>query len=304
VSSSREPARNRAAIAAAVLSAFLATAKLVVGTISGSVAVIASGVDSLLDVLASGVNAWAIRHAAEPPDADHHFGHGKAESLAALAQAGFIGGSAVMVGIEGVTRLVKPSPVSHTAIALVTVGVSTVVALLLTVWQAREVARTGSQALAADRAHYTGDVAAGIGVMTAVVASAFLGWHWVDPVTSLLVALWLARTAYTLLRTALDTLMDRALPPAELAAIEGVLRSLGPVVLGWHGLRARGDGLRRFVEVHLEVDGQLTVQEANRTYTAAVEALRALMPEVDVSVHLDPADDPDPIPRGGTPRAV
>jgi ferrous-iron efflux pump FieF len=294
---SEGPARNRAAIVAAVISAVMAVAKLTVGHFSGSVAVVASGVDSLLDVLASGLNAWAIRHAAEPPDDDHHFGHGKAESLAALAQAGFIAGSAVMVGIEGVTRLAQPEPVTYASLALVTVGVSTVIALALTLWQAYEVKRTGSVALAADRAHYAGDVAAGLAVMAAVGASSALGWHWVDPVTSLLVAAWLGSAAWGLLKSSLSTLMDRTLPTDEIAAIETELRALGGAVRGWHGLRARGDGLRRFVEVHLEVDGEQTLHDANQTYIEAVERLRARFPDVDVSVHLDPADAHDPIPR-------
>jgi ferrous-iron efflux pump FieF len=133
--------------------------------------------------------------------------------------------------------------------------------------------------------------------MAAVGASSALGWHWVDPVTSLLVAAWLGSAAWGLLKSSLSTLMDRTLPTDEIAAIETELRALGGAVRGWHGLRARGDGLRRFVEVHLEVDGEQTLHDANQTYIEAVERLRARFPDVDVSVHLDPADAHDPIPR-------
>jgi len=293
----RAPARNRAAVVAAVISFGLAVAKLVVGVITGSVAVIASGLDSLLDVLASGVNAWAIHAAGAPPDAEHRFGHGKFESIAALAQAGFVGGSAVLVSVEAAQRFATQAPIRRADLALVTVGLSTLVTLALIAWQKREVVRTGSVAVAADHAHYTTDALSGIGVMVAVYSSAELGHWWVDPVASLLVAATLLWTGAQLARRALSHLLDGTLPAADLALIEAELARFCPPVRGYHGLRTRSDGLNRFVEVHLELDGAQTLHQANEIYCDVVAALRRALPGVDLSIHLDPAGDPDPIER-------
>lgn len=293
----RVPARNRAALVAVVVSFGLAVAKLAVGAITGSVSVIASGLDSLLDVLASGVNAWAIHAAGAPPDAEHRFGHGKFESIAALAQAAFVGGSAVLVSLEAAQRFSSQNPVRQADLALITVGLSTLVTLALVAWQKHEVARTGSVAVAADRAHYTTDVLSGLGVMAAVYASAELGHWWVDPVASLLVAATLLWTGAQLARRALSHLLDRALPAADLALIEAELARFCPPVRGYHGLRTRSDGLNRFVEVHLELDGAQTLHQANEVYCDVVSALRTALPGVDLSIHLDPAGEPDPIER-------
>lgn len=291
------PARNRAAVVAVVVSFVMAVAKLAVGALSGSVAVIASGLDSLLDVLASGLNAWAIHAAVAPPDAEHRFGHGKLESVAALAQSAFVGGSAVLVCLEAAQRFASQSPIHHANLALLTVGLSTAVTLALVTWQKREVDRTGSVAVAADRAHYTTDIISGAGVMGAVYASTSLGLWWVDPVVSVGVAFMLLYTGIQLARRALSHLLDAALPSADVAQIEAVIARHSPPIVGHHGLRTRSDGVSRFVDVHLEIDGSLTLHQANRVYCDVVAGLREALPGVDLSIHLDPAGEPDPIDR-------
>ncbi len=294
---SSSPPRNRAAVVAALVSAVLAVAKLSVGVYTGSVSVIASGLDSTLDVLASGLNAWAIRAAIEPPDEHHRFGHGKLESLAALAQATFVGGSAVLVTLEAGGRWQSEATITHPHVALLTVALSTLVALALVIWQRREYARTGSMAVAADSAHYLSDVLSGIAVMAAVAASSFLGLGFIDPVVSLGVAALMLFTGLNLARKAIDTLLDPALPEVEVRLIEETLRGFKPPLLGWHGLRTRSDGVNRFVEVHLELDGDLSLRAANEVYGDVVAALGEALPGVDLSIHLDPADEPDPIVR-------
>ena len=282
---------------AALVSAVLAVAKLSVGVYTGSVSVIASGLDSTLDVLASGLNAWAIRAAIEPPDEHHRFGHGKLESLAALAQATFVGGSAVLVTLEAGGRWQSEATITHPHVALLTVALSTLVALALVIWQRREYARTGSMAVAADSAHYLSDVLSGIAVMAAVAASSFLGLGFIDPVVSLGVAALMLFTGLNLARKAIDTLLDPALPEVEVRLIEETLRGFKPPLVGWHGLRTRSDGVNRFVEVHLELDGDLSLRAANEVYGDVVAALGEALPGVDLSIHLDPADEPDPIVR-------
>jgi hypothetical protein len=293
------PARNRAALVAVVVSFGLAVAKLAVGAITGSVSVIASGLDSLLDVLASGVNAWAIHAAGAPPDAEHRFGHGKFESIAALAQAAFVGGSAVLVSLEAAQRFSSQNPVRQADLALITVGLSTLVTLALVAWQKHEVARTGSVAVAADRAHYTTDVLSGLGVMAAVYASAELG-HCGGSTPSPACSsprrcsgrarsspAAHCRTCSTA-RCRPPTCADRGRARPVLPARPRVPRTANPQRRPQpfrRGPPRDSTGRRRSIrriEVYCDV---------------VTGAARTALPGVDLSIHLDPAGEPDPIDR-------
>ena len=133
--------------------------------------------------------------------------------------------------------------------------------------------------------------------MGAVYVSTTYGLWWIDPVVSLGVAAMLLWTGFQLARRALSHLLDQALPPDDVRLIEGVLAQHSPPIIGHHGLRTRSDGVHRFVDVHLEIEGSLTLHQANRVYCDVVAGLRAALPGADLSIHLDPAGAPDPIDR-------
>lgn len=258
---------------------------------SGSVALLSSLADSGLDLAASLFTLFAIRYAATPPDREHRFGHGKAEAFAGLAQAGLVLGSAALVGLEAARRLVDPEPIAASGAAIGVMLASLGVTGLLIWAQTRTVRATGSLAVAGDRAHYLADFASNIAVLIGV---AFAGaFPIADPLAGVFVAGYLLYGGIGVLRGAADHLMDRELPDEERARIEA-LALAEPGVLGVHELRTRASGLETHIQLHVDVDGELTVREAHRILLGAEARIRAVYPGADVIIHANPKDSAEP----------
>src|SRR5580658_970887 len=172
---------RRAAIASVLVSLFLVAIKTFAYFLSHSVSMLASLADSALDLFTSWLNLVAIRQALTPADAEHRFGHGKAEPLAGLAQGAFISASALFLVIQAVNRILAPEPIDHSVEALIVMCVAIACAILLILYERRVVARTGSVAIEADQTHYLGDLATNVGVVLALVLTAYMGWPLADP---------------------------------------------------------------------------------------------------------------------------
>ncbi|MBP6393906.1 MAG: cation diffusion facilitator family transporter [Neisseria sp.] len=274
--------------------ASVATAILLVGLktwawlASGSVSLLASLVDSLTDSLASIVNLFAVRLALRPADDNHPFGHGKAESLSALAQSAFIGGSAVFLLLNAVERLLHPQPLQQTTLGIAVMLVSLLLTLALVLFQRWVLRRAQSQAVSADSLHYVTDFASNIVVLVALVLAAW-GWQRADAVLALLLGGWIFWSAAKIAIEAVNTLMDKALPPADVARIEAAALAV-PGVLGIHDLRTRLSGARHFVQMHIDLDARLNIVEAHDIAVAVAAQIRALFEEAEVIVHQDPVE--------------
>ena len=274
--------------------ASVATAILLVGLktwawlASGSVSLLASLVDSLTDSLASIVNLFAVRLALRPADDNHPFGHGKAESLSALAQSAFIGGSAVFLLLNAVERLLHPQPLQQTTLSIAVMLVSLLLTLALVLFQRWVLRRAQSQAVSADSLHYVTDFASNIVVLVALVLAAW-GWQRADAVLALLLGGWIFWSAAKIAIEAVNTLMDKALPPADVARIEAAALAV-PGVLGIHDLRTRLSGARHFVQMHIDLDARLNIVEAHDIAVAVAAQIRALFEEAEVIVHQDPVE--------------
>ena len=274
--------------------ASVATAILLVGLktwawlASGSVSLLASLVDSLTDSLASIVNLFAVRLALRPADDNHPFGHGKAESLSALAQSAFIGGSAVFLLLNAVERLLHPQPLQQTTLGIAVMLVSLLLTLALVLFQRWVLRRAQSQAVSADSLHYVTDFASNIVVLVALVLAAW-GWQRADAVLALLLGGWIFWSAAKIAIEAVNTLMDNALPPADIARIEAAALAV-PGVLGIHDLRTRLSGARHFVQMHIDLDARLNIVEAHDIAVAVAAQIRALFEEAEVIVHQDPVE--------------
>jgi len=267
----------------------LALAKLTIGLVVNSMAVIASSVDSLLDLVASSVNLVAIRVALQPPDDDHGFGHAKAEGMATALQSLLIGGSAIYLLVEGTRRVIHPQALRQPVLGLVVMGVSAVASAAL-VLHMRKVARaTHSTALLADSTHYATDVLANLAVLGGVAVVAWTGLRRIDGLLTIGVALYVGASALSLLREATRVLMDEELPADKRQRVEEALKKLvdASVLYGWHGLRTRSAGRWSFVDVHLEMDGTLPLQEAHERGDRATAAIQEVLPYAQVLVHLD-----------------
>ena len=274
--------------------ASVATAILLVGLktwawlASGSVSLLASLVDSLTDSLASIVNLFAVRLALRPADDNHPFGHGKAESLSALAQSAFIGGSAVFLLLNAVERLLHPQPLQQTTLGIAVMLVSLLLTLALVLFQRWVLRRAQSQAVSADSLHYVTDFASNIVVLVALVLAAW-GWQRADAVLALLLGGWIFWSAAKIAIEAVNTLMDKALPPADVARIEAAALAV-PGVLGIHDLRTRLSGARHFVQMHIDLDARLNIVEAHDIAVAVAAQVRALFEDAEVMVHQDPVE--------------
>lgn len=254
---------------------------------SDSVALLASLIDSALDLVASLVTFFAVRWAAVPADADHRFGHGKAEAFAGLVQAGLVFASSVMVGWEAVSRIVDPRPVSNGDWAVLVMAFSIAVTGFLVAAQTRVLRKTGSIAVQGDRAHYVADLASNLVALIGVASAAWLGAVTLDAAAGLVVAVWLFWGAINVLREAAQHLLDRALPTEVQARIIALVLA-DPQISGVHRLRTRASGQTWLVTLHADFDPDLTLERAHDLMVAAEARIQAEFPQADVLIHPDP----------------
>jgi ferrous-iron efflux pump FieF len=278
---------RRAAIASVSVSLFLLTIKAFAYFASHSVAMLASLADSALDLFTSGLNLFAIRQALTPADAEHRFGHGKAEPLAGLAQGAFICASALFVGVQAVNRILTPEPIAHSIPALAVMCVATFCAIALILYERRVVAKTGSLAVEADQTHYIGDLATNVGVVLALVLTGYFGWTLADPLIAMAVAGLMAFTAFGVARRAFDQLMDRELPDEDRANILAIAQRPG-AVKNVHDLKTRRAGLSTFIQLHLALDSAMTLAEAHAVSDRVEQELLKAYPGAEIIIHQDP----------------
>ena len=261
-----------------------------------SVSLLSTLIDSLLDAVASLVNLLAVRQALAPADAEHRFGHGKAEPLAALGQAAFIAGSAVFLLFEAGQRLYEPRAVEHGDIGIAVMVFSILVTFVLVRFQTYVVRKTGSLAIKADSLHFVGDLLVNAAVIVALLLSWRLGWSYADPLFGLAIAGYILRTAWRIAREALDMLMDRELPGADRDEIEAI--ALGHTMVGAiKDLRTRAAGPTIFVNIVLLLDGKLSLHQAHEVADEVEAALRARYPAAEILIHQEPVDDRAPKPH-------
>jgi ferrous-iron efflux pump FieF len=287
---SRDPATlNRLAATASLATAILlTTAKLIAAIVSESLAMLASMIDSLADIAGSAITFVAIRISQQPPDQSHRYGHGKAESLSALAQASLVMGSALFVLIGAGERLANPRVIEPGLFAMAVLVVAIVLTLALVTFQRWVVQQTGSTAIAADRLHYTADFATNLLVLLTLVLTAQFGIFWLDPAAAALVALYLAWHAFKIGKSAVDTLMDRELSAADRARIMALVQA-HPAVQNCHDLRTRRSASTTFIELHIELDPQMTIRQAHDVTDALEATLAAAFGTAEVIIHQEPA---------------
>jgi ferrous-iron efflux pump FieF len=280
--------RQRATSASVAVSVFLVAIKFAAWLATGSVALLSSLVDSLLDVVASVVNLFAVRHALEPPDREHRFGHGKAEPLAALCQAAFLAGGAVLVIFEAISRIVSPAPISRATVGIVVILVSLAIDGALVLYQRYVVARTQSLAIGADELHFRSDLIVNAGVLAALVIDRLFPAPILDPIFGGAIGLWIVWSAIRLLRLSFDQLMDHEMPDADRARIRTIAEA-APEIAAVHDLKTRLAGPTAFIQLHLEMDGAMDLRRAHEIADGVEAQLREAYPRAEIIIHQDPA---------------
>lgn len=277
---------NAAALAATALASLLLLIKVFAWWHTGSVSVLAALVDSLVDIAASLTNLWVVRYSLQPADAEHTFGHGKAESLAALAQSMFISGSALFLFLTGLQHLASPEPMHAPLVGMIVTVIALCSTLVLVAFQRWVVRLTHSQAIRADMLHYQSDVIMNGAILLALALS-WYGFHRADAIFALGIGVWILYCALRMGSEAVQALLDRALPDEERDAIFNIV-SRWPGVRGAHDLRTRQSGPTRFIQLHLELDDALPLIQAHQIADRVEQALLNRFPGSDVIIHLDP----------------
>jgi len=274
---------TRASLAVASI---LVLSKAVGWWLSGSVSLLAGLTDSALDAVASLLNLLAVHYALRPADDDHRFGHGKAEALAGMAQALFIGVSAVLIGVQAVERLRTPQPLGDTAAGIAVMVLSLVLTLALLAFQRKVIRATGSTAVRADSLHYRSDLLLNGSILLALLLAGF-GWPQLDALFGLGIALYILWSAIQIARESTAILMDKELPTDVGERMLELVCAI-PGVRGAHDLRTRVSGSYWFVQLHLELPGELALHDAHELCVQASAVIRERYPQADVMVHADP----------------
>jgi ferrous-iron efflux pump FieF len=293
--------RRLATYASVSVAALLISVKFAAWLETGSVALLSSLVDSLLDIAASIVTLVAVRHPMSPADREHRFGHGKAEPLAVLGQSAFITGSAMLLLAEAVRRLISPIPVENAPAGIAVMIFSIVVTIGLVLYQRHVVRRTGSIAITADELHYRSDVVLNVSVIAALVLGGALDLPILDPLFGAAIGIWIVYSAVRLARLSLFQLMDHELPDDERERIRAIAQS-HPEVASAHDLRTRVAGPTAFIQIHIEMDGAMTLVRAHEISDEVEAKLRAAYPHAEIIIHQDPEGIEEP--RANFPRRV
>lgn len=264
----------------------LIIAKLIAWGLSDSVSLLATLIDSVLDALASLINLVAVRHALTPADKEHRFGHGKAEALAGLSQAMFIAGSAGFLLLEAGRRIVDPIAIQHAAISIAVMLFSMVATALLLLFQHHVIRKTQSVAIRADALHYRSDLIINASVIIALWLS-MRGWPQFDAPIGCLIAIYILRSAWQIIRVSYDQLMDRELPDEEREQIKQLVLQ-HPLAQGVHDLRTRHSGTVTFIQLHLELDDSLSLLEAHNVSDEVEDSLLAIFADAEIIIHIDP----------------
>lgn len=277
---------KRASYASVLTALVLILVKMVAWLLTGSVSMLASLVDSLMDSIASLINLFAIRYSLQPADTEHRFGHGKAEPLAGLAQAAFICGSAGFLVLHAVDRLRHPQVLDSPAIGVAVMVFAISLTLLLVLFQRRVIKLTGSTAIRADALHYVSDLLGNVSVILALMLAS-MGWSWADPVCAIAVAIYIAYSALRIGYESIQQLMDRELSQEVQQQIIAIARR-DPQVHGVHELRTRQSGQASFIQLHLELDDHLPLFRAHAIADRVEADIGAAIPGAQVIVHQDP----------------
>ena len=276
-----------AGFASVSVAAVLVALKLWALWATGALSIAASLADSAMDLFVSAAGLAAIIYAARPADDDHTFGHSSIEDLVSLGQAIFVAASGGLILWVSVERLMAPAvPLAAEGAGIAVMAVSAGLTAALVLWQRRVARLTGNKVVAADMLHYVGDLLPTLGAILALGLSARFGWSQADSVIAILAALLMLRGALQIGLASWHALMDRA-APADVVQGIAEIAALWPGVRGFHDLRTRTAGARIFVQLHIELDGEQSLDAAHAIARSLKRAIREAYPQTDVIIHMD-----------------
>lgn len=279
-----------ASIASVCVAATVIIMKFIAWTLTDSLSILSSLVDSILDMVISLISLVTIHYALQPADQEHRFGHGRAEDMAAILQSTFIAGSGLFIGIQAIQRFITPYPIESTTWGINIMLLSTIITLCLILFQRYVVSKTQSTLIKTDSIHYLTDLGVNLIIILSLLTLQHTNWHWIDPIVALSIALYIFKSAWNVGKTAFDKLMDREFNETERDQIKTAILS-HPNVKGFHDLRTRQSGINPFIQLHLELDGTMTLQEAHTISEQVENNILKDFPNAEIIIHQDPEED-------------
>jgi len=295
---------SRKTVAAAlsvVSNSILVALKIAVGVMTGSVSIISEAAHSALDLFAAVIAFVSVRESGRPADKEHPFGHGKVENLSGAVEAMLILAAAAFIMHEAIDKLKYPREVRDPVLGLYVMAASIVMNVIVSRYLFRVAKASDSIALEADAHHLSTDVWTSVGVFVGMGLIKLTGWHIVDPLVALAVALMIMRVAFSLTWKAAAPLLDTQLPDEEIDELDEILTNT-PGVRSYHKLRTRKAGPYRQVDFHIIVPGEMPVCEAHAIAECVEEEMRAKFPDAQIVTHIEP-DNAHPSGSPDTPES-
>ncbi|WDE96195.1 cation diffusion facilitator family transporter [Lentisphaera profundi] len=264
----------------------LLVSKFIAWHFTSSATLLSSLTDSSLDFLASIFSFAVLTYSLKPADDDHRFGHGKAEGLAAIFQSGIVLVAGLSVLYQGVQRLLNPTPMGKTGLAIGIMLFSLVLTLLLITYQEKVYKKTGSLVVKADRAHFVSDILANAGAIVALIF-AYMGVPHADAIGGIIVAILIIKASWEVFEHALEMLLDHELPEEEVKEFEAIIQK-ETEILGYHDVRTRRSGKTLFFQVHLEFEDEVRLMDAHEVADRIEDKVKMRWENSDCLVHMDP----------------
>ncbi|HHD83879.1 MAG TPA: cation transporter [Campylobacteraceae bacterium] len=285
---------KRAPLVATALSLLLAIIKLTVGIMSGSVALLASAVDSIMDMFVSVFNFLAIRLSDKNPDAQFQFGYGKVEALAATLEGLVVMGSGLFILYEALQKLIHKESVTHVPLSIAVMAASIIIVGILVAFLAYVVKKTNNMVIRADLLHYKTDLYSNGAVILSLGIIYFTEWYWVDILFGAAIGIYIIKEAYELVEEGTHILLDVSLPKEEVEQILKILKR-DTRITDFHFLKTRYAGKYKFVEMHIVLEPDIKLSQAHHIADSIEEKIKQIDPNSrwHILIHLDPYDDSD-----------
>jgi cation diffusion facilitator family transporter len=264
--------------------------KLVAGILTGSVSIIAEAIHSGIDLLAALIAFVSLRIAGRPADREHPFGHGKVENVSGTIEAVLIFVAAIFIIYQAINRIIAGAIVEYLSIGIAVMAISVVVNIIVSRHLLRIARDSDSIALEADARHLTADVYTSLGVLAGLVVVQVTGLNILDPIIAICVSIFILRAAYNLTRRAFPPLIDTRLPEDEEVLIESIMSEHMGELVGFHELRTRKAGSERYIELHMMMARDASVERAHSLCDHLEEDIKSRLPNIHVTIHIEPCD--------------
>ena len=270
---------------------FLVVLKITVGIFSGSVSIISEAAHSAIDLVASVIAYFSVRMSNQPPDKEHPYGHGKIENISGVIEGLLIIVAAVWIVYHSIHSIIANEEVQYLEWGVVVMAISAIVNLFVSRRLYKVARETDSIALEADALHLKTDIYTSVGVALGIGLIYLTGWHFLDPIIAIIVALIILAEAFNLIKSAFNPLLDNSLNQDEIDEITKIIEGFTNNCIGYHHLRTRRSGPYKYIDFHLEVPDSMTVRESHDLCDRMEEKLKERINTADINIHVEPKPD-------------